>query len=88
MWRTYYEVFTYLAPIKPYLFLLTGAWFAHRLVGVFERHNNARAELAELRARIAQLEEEADSTQRDVLRLQAAQDFATQLLSARINDTR
>ena len=88
MTRFYFLLFDYLRPLWPFLILGSASYFAHRLVRALERRSDAGAELAELRGRVAQLEEEADATQRDVLRLQAAQDFATQLLSGRIADSR
>ena len=86
--RNYYLFMEYLRPLFPFLVLGTTAYFARRGVRAFERRAEAQKELADLRARVAQLEEGLETTERDVLRLQAGQDFAAQLINNRIGDPR
>ena len=70
--------------LSPLLAIGGGFYFARRFVGALERRADNKAELAELRARIAQLEEAQELTEREVLRVQTAQEFSTQLLATRI----
>ena len=74
-------VLNYLAPL---LALTGGFYFAHRFVRALERRADGKAELTELRARVAQLEEAQELTERELLRVQTAQEFSTQLLGARM----
>ena len=67
-----------------FILLGTGAYFARRWVRAIERRSEAAAELAECRARIAELEESQEGLQRDIMRLQAGHEFTTQILSARV----
>jgi len=55
-------------------------YFARRYVRAVESRVVKDAELLEMRQRIVTLEESLDATQRDVERLQAAQEFTTRLL--------
>ena len=66
----------------------TGAYFARRYVRAVERRGADGAELAELRRRLAELEEAAEGTRRDVERLEAGQDFTSRLLAERTPSTR
>ena len=86
MIRDYLLFMEYLRPLLPFLVLGTIAYFARRAVRAFERRATAQAELGELRGRVAQLEEQAEDTTRDVMRLQAANDFAAQLLRGRLSE--
>jgi cell division protein FtsB len=86
MIRDYFLFMEYLRPLLPFLVLGTTAYFARRAVRAIERRAAAQAELGELRARVAQLEEQAEDTTRDVMRLQAANDFAAQLLRGRLSE--
>lgn len=67
-----------------FILLGTAAYFARRWLRAVERRNEAAAELAECRARIAELEESHESLQRDVMRLQAGHEFTSQILGARV----
>jgi chromosome segregation ATPase len=60
-----------------------GFYFARRHVRALERRARDESELAELRQRVAHLEEALDGTQRDVERLEAAQEFMNRLLAGR-----
>jgi hypothetical protein len=62
----------------------TTAYFARRYVRALEHRSHAQTELNELRTRVAQLEDDLETAERDVMRVQPAQDFAAQLLSSRI----
>ncbi len=84
--RDYLVVMDLLRPLLPFLILGTTAYFARRYVRALEQRSHAQTELSELRARTAQLEEGLETTERDVMRIQAAQEFAAQLLSSRIAD--
>jgi len=75
-----------LRPLLPFLTLGTTAYFARRYGRALELRSHAQTELNELRARIAQLEDGLETAERDLMRVQAAQDFAAQLLSSRIAD--
>jgi cell division protein FtsB len=86
MIRDYLLFMEALRPLLPFLVLGTTAYFARRAIRAFERRAAAQAELGELRARVAQLEEQAEDTTRDVMRLQAANDFAAQLLRGRLSE--
>ena len=86
MFRDYLAFMAYLHPLLPFLVLGTTVYFARRAVRAFERRAAAQAELGELRARVAQLEEQADDTTRDVMRLEAANEFAAQLLRGRLSE--
>jgi len=82
--RDYLVVMDVLRPLLPFLVLGTTAHFARRFVRAIEQRSHAKAELKELRERMAQLEENLETAERDVMRVQAAQDFAAQLLGNRI----
>ena len=84
--RDYLVAMDLLRPLLPFLVLGTTAYFARRYVRALERRSHAQTEVNELRARVAQLEEGLETAERDVMRVQAAQDFAAQLLSSRIAD--
>ena len=63
-----------------------GVYFVRRFVIALERRASSNGELNELRARVAELEEAREVTDREVLRLQAANEFAVQLLAGRVQD--
>lgn len=75
-----------LRPLFPYLVLATTGYFARRFVMAWERRSEAQAELAELRSRVTALEDAQGITERDVMRLEAGQDFAARLLGTRITE--
>jgi hypothetical protein len=79
---------SYLNPLFPLIVLGTGAYFIRRIARAMERRAEANAELALLRERVTQLEESNELMTRDVLRLQAAQEFATRLLGDRVAESR
>jgi hypothetical protein len=58
-----------------------GFYFVRRYVRAVESRGAKDAELLEMRQRISTLEDSLDATQRDVERLEAAQEFTTRLLS-------
>jgi hypothetical protein len=60
-----------------------GFYFARRYVRAAEARGDREAALSELRARVQTLEDALDGTQRDVQRLEAAQEFTTRLLADR-----
>ena len=60
-----------------------GFYFARRYVRAVEARTDKDAALNELRARVQTLEDALDGTQRDVQRLEAAQEFTTRLLADR-----
>ena len=76
--------FAYLGMLFPMITLATAAYFLRRLVGAMERRAEANAQLADLRARLADIENSNEELVRDVLRLQAAQEFSTRLLGERL----
>jgi cell division protein FtsB len=75
--------FTYLRLTLPLLTLGTGAYFVRRFIRAIEHRTEVNAEVAALRDRVTQLEETSDTTEREIMRLQAAQEFATRLLAER-----
>jgi cell division protein FtsB len=75
--------FGYLTPMLPLLTLGTTAYFVRRIIRALERRTEVNAEVAALRERLTQLEETSDATERELMRLQAAQEFATRLLAER-----
>ena len=54
------------------------------MLRAFEQRVANNREMNELRERVAQLEESREGTERDVLRLQTANEFAVQLLAGRL----
>jgi hypothetical protein len=60
-----------------------GFYLARRYVRAVERRTSDESELAELRQRVARLEETLDDTVRDVERLDSAQEFTNRLLAGR-----
>jgi hypothetical protein len=58
-------------------------YFARRYIRAVERRTGGEAELAELRERVAGLEDALDVTRREVERLETAQEFTTRLLASR-----
>jgi hypothetical protein len=60
-----------------------GFYFARRHVRALERRASDESELADLRQRVARLEEALDDTHRDVERLETAQEFTNRLLAGR-----
>jgi septal ring factor EnvC (AmiA/AmiB activator) len=76
------------SPMLPFLLFGAAVYFVHRLVRSIERRRDARAELAQLRGRIAQLEDAQETTERDLARLKTDQDFAAHLTGARITEDR
>jgi cell division protein FtsB len=76
----------YLRPILPLLTLGTATYFVRRFIRAFERRTEVNADVAALRERLVQLEETSEATERDVMRLQAAQEFATRLLAERARE--
>jgi hypothetical protein len=74
---------TYLGLLFPLLALGTTAYFVRRFLRAYERRTEVNAELGTLRDRVAQLEDATDTAEREIMRLQAAQDFATRLLADR-----
>jgi hypothetical protein len=61
-------------------------YLEQRAMIVMERRSADQAELAELRGRVAQLEEGLDGAERELTQIKGAQDFATQLLANRISE--
>jgi cell division protein FtsB len=60
-----------------------GFYLARRYVRAVERRAGNESELAELRQRVAHLEDALDDTGRDVERLENAQEFMNRLLAGR-----
>jgi len=60
-----------------------GFYFARRYVRAAERRASQEETLAELRARVATLEELVDGMRSEVERLEAGQEFTTRLLAER-----
>ena len=60
-----------------------GFYLARRYVRALEARIDKEGALNELRARVQTLEDALDGTQRDVQRLEAAQEFTTRLLGDR-----
>jgi hypothetical protein len=58
-------------------------YFARRYIRAVERRTGSETELAELRERVAGLEDALDLTRREVERLETAQEFTTRLLASR-----
>jgi hypothetical protein len=86
--RDYLQLMEYLRPLLPFLILGTTAYFARRVVRAVERSTETQRQLVDLRAQVAQLAEGLENTERDVMRLQAANDFAVQLLHGRVGEPR
>lgn len=72
--------------VLPIMVFVVGVYFTRRFVRSFERRVELNTEIKEMRARVAELEDSHEVLERDVLRLQAANEFAVQLLGARLND--
>ena len=64
--------------------LASGAYFARRYLMVLEQRAAGAAELADLHRRLGEVEADAEATRQAVERLEAAQEFTTKLLAARV----
>ena len=73
--------------LLPFLVVGAAVYFARRAIVAMERRSADRAELSELRGRVAQLEEGLDGAEHELTQIKAAQDFATQLLANRISES-
>ncbi len=60
-----------------------GFYFLRRYVRAVERRTNQNEAVADLRARVASLEEVVDGLRTDVERLETGQEFTTKLLTDR-----
>lgn len=76
----------YVQPLFPLIVLVTTVYFLRRCLKVLDRRADAKAELTELRARVAQLEEAQNAVERDVTRLQAGQEFVSRLWRGRADE--
>lgn len=85
--NTYITLIANAQALLPFFVVGAAVYLARRALAAVERRANDQAELAELRGRVAQLEEGLDSTERQLTQIKAAQDFATQLLANRISDS-
>ena len=66
----------------------TGAYLARRYVRAVERRGVDESALAEMRARVAELEAVVEGTRQDVDRLEAGQAFTERLLTERVSKAR
>lgn len=82
-----YQFVTWVWPILTVAGLGTAAYFTRRFVRAHERGVDHQIELTDLRRRMEILEEALDASQRDVIRLETAQEFTNRLLTERVQSS-
>lgn len=65
----------------------TVAYFIRRYLRAMERRGEDRVALTHLSQRVEQLEDALDASQRDIVRLEAAQQFTSRLLTERVQSS-
>ena len=79
-----YQFIVWVWPILGTVGLATATYFARRFVRTREKAIENQLELADLRRRMMSIEEMLDVSQRDIMRLEAEQNFTNRLLAERV----
>ena len=82
-----YQFIIWVWPILGAAGLGMAAYFTRRFVRAQEKGVEHQLELTDLRRRIELIEEALEASQRDVLRLETAQEFTNRLLTERVQSS-